>query len=103
MNAGFLKCEHLRPLEKEIQATGIKETFRGQAWTDNCREWVYFDCYLDVEKIRERFQLPLFVETHVNEDPKSGYEEGLVCSQCKDGIMGYHRIYNAGRDVILFA
>jgi hypothetical protein len=48
-------CEHLQPLEKEILEAGIKETFRGEAWTKNCREWVYFDCYLDRESIKKRF------------------------------------------------
>jgi len=66
-------CEHLQTLEQEIKAKGIKETSRGQAWTDNCREWVYFDCYLDTEKIKSRLSLPEFIVRHVNEDPKSGY------------------------------
>jgi len=93
-------CIHLFPLEQEIKSKGIRETFRGQAWTDNCREWIYFDCYLDVEQIKQRLALPDFIEHHVNEDPKSGYEEGLVCTLCHDAIIGYHRVYTAGKDVI---
>ena len=40
-------CEHLAALEKELIAAGVPITYRGQAWSDNCREWVYFDCCLD--------------------------------------------------------
>ena len=47
-----MTCEHLRPLEQAIIGCGIRETFRGSAWSKNCREWVYFDCYLDIETIR---------------------------------------------------
>ena len=52
-------CQHLRELEEAIIAAGIAETFRGQAWTTNCLEWDYFDCYLDEEKIRQRFALSM--------------------------------------------
>ena len=40
-------CDHLKPLEAELKQSGIKEAYRGQAWSHNCREWVYFDCHLD--------------------------------------------------------
>jgi hypothetical protein len=42
-----MTCEHLRPLEQAMIDAGMKETFRGQAWSNNCREWVYFDCFID--------------------------------------------------------
>ena len=42
-----MTCEHLRQLENEMIAAGVRQTCRGQAWTGNCREWVYSDCYLD--------------------------------------------------------
>ena len=47
-------CEHLRQLEDELIAAGVREKFRGRAWSRNCREWVYFDCYLDRDSIRQR-------------------------------------------------
>jgi hypothetical protein len=34
--------------------------------------------------------LPDFVIDHVNDDPKSGRESGLVCSACHDGVIGLH-------------
>ena len=84
-------CEHLAPLENELIASDIKETFRGQAWSDNCREWVYFDCYLDVPSIRRRLQFPVFVQDHEHLGAHDGQENGFVCAICHDGIMGVHR------------
>ena len=83
-------CEHLQQLEEYLKYEKIPETFRGQAWSDNCREWVYFDCILDTESLKANFQLPGFVVTHENTDVKSGTELGLVCTRCKDAIMGLH-------------
>jgi hypothetical protein len=84
-------CEHLLALENEILKEGIKETYRGPAWGEGTREWAYFDCYLDTDKLRKRFNLPDFITCHVNNDPKSGLEEGFVCEKCKDAIMGLNR------------
>jgi len=84
-------CEHLLPLDNELKELGIKETYRGQAWTDNCREWVYYDCYLDIESLRKRFNFPDFIKHHINNDMKSGLEEGFDCSLCNDAIMGLNR------------
>ena len=81
-------CDHLSPLDNELKAKGFTETFRGQAWSDNCREWVYYDTILDLAEIRNRYQFPDFIITHVNEDPKSGLEAGFVCTFCHDGVMG---------------
>ena len=83
-------CEHLQPLENYLKAEKIPETFRGQAWSDNCREWVYFDCVLETESLRSRFRFPSFVVKHENTDERSGTELGLVCTLCKDAIMGLH-------------
>jgi hypothetical protein len=83
-------CEHLAPMEAELKARGIGETFRGQAWSDNCREWVYFDCVLDVAGLRRRHSPAPCVVDHENRDPRSGTERGLVCTEHHDGIMGRH-------------
>ncbi len=81
-------CEHLRPLERAIIARGIAETFRGQAWSMNCREWVYFDCFIDTEAVRRTFNLADCVSEHLHRGTHDGEERGFVCSQCHDGIMG---------------
>lgn len=84
-------CEHLQPLEDELHRLGVKETYRGQPWSENCREWVYFDCYLDYESLHARLHLPDCVHFHHSDDPRSGAEEGFYCETCKDGIIGLHR------------
>ena len=81
-------CRHLAPLENELIRAGFKETFRGRAWTKNCREWVYFDVVFDTEAVFSRMNFDPCVEIHENFDPKSGTERGFVCSACRDGIMG---------------
>lgn len=90
-------CEHLTRLDIELKEKGIKETFRGQAWNDNTREWVYFDCVLSLEKIRQRYNFPDFVKIHVNDDNKSGMEAGFYCEKCKDGVMGLHPHLGQGK------
>jgi hypothetical protein len=94
-------CEHLQPLENYLKAKKVPVTFRGQAWSDNCREWVYFDCILETEALRSKFNLPSFVVTHENVDPKSGTELGLVCTKCKDAIMGLHPEYSSLSNIII--
>lgn len=81
-------CRHLYPLEQALLAAGIEETYRGQPWSRNCREWVYFDAELDTDTIAQRFQLPDCVEVAENTDPKSGIERGLFCTLCNDAVMG---------------
>jgi hypothetical protein len=49
-----MTCEHLRLLEQAMIAAGIQETARGKVWSDNCREWVYFNCIIDTEAVRRR-------------------------------------------------
>ena len=81
-------CEHLKDIESDIIESGIAETYRGSPWTENCREWVYFDVVLDVKKIIEKYQSAPCVVIHENLDPKSGQERGVFCELCHDAIMG---------------
>ena len=85
-----MTCEHLIELEKAIQAAGFQETFRGAAWSSNCREWVYFNCILPTGAIRKAFNLPDCVKDHVHRGTHDGQESGFVCQNHKDGIMGLH-------------
>jgi hypothetical protein len=83
-------CEHLRQLEAEIIAAGLPETFRGRAWSENCHEWVYFDCYFDRKSIRKRMALAECVHDHEHRGTHDGQEAGFVCAQCHDAIIGLH-------------
>ena len=83
-----MTCEHLRPLEQAILATDIRETFRGKAWSRNCREWVYFDCFIDTAAVRRALDLPACVTEHSHRGTHDGQERGFVCENCHDAIMG---------------
>jgi hypothetical protein len=83
-----MTCEHLKPLEQAILARGIAETSRGQAWSRNCREWVYFACFIDTDAVRRSLALPACVTEHAHRGTHDGEERGLVCSQCHDAVMG---------------
>ena len=58
-----MTCEHLIELEKALLNAGARETSRGRAWSKNSREWVYFDCVLSNESIRQQFKLADCVRT----------------------------------------
>lgn len=81
-------CPHLRSLEQALHAAQIRETSRGTPWSQNCREWVYFDVRLDVEALQRRFAFPPCVVVHENTDPRSGLEKGFVCEECHDAVIG---------------
>jgi hypothetical protein len=85
-------CKHLAALEKELMENQIKVTYRGQAWSDHCREWVYFDCvFADLEQTIDRLQLDRQrVKIHSHLGTHDGQEHGLICTVCDDGIMGLH-------------
>lgn len=83
-----MTCEHLIHLERAILDAGFKETFRGSAWSMNCREWVYFDCELPADAIRQAFALADCVKDHAHRGTHDGQESGFVCEIHHDGIMG---------------
>ena len=85
-----MTCEHLRDLENAMIAAGLKETFRGQAWSKNCREWVYFDCFIDAAAVRQKFTLAPCVNDHAHRGTHDGQERGFVCSACWDAVMGVY-------------
>ena len=89
-------CKHLREIEAALIAAGIAETFRGKAWSLNCREWVYFDCSLDRKSLRRRLTIPECVHDHDHRGTHDGQEAGFVCVQCQDGVMGVHQAFRKG-------
>src|SRR5262245_45514366 len=86
-------CEHLRPLELELIQAGYHETYRGQPWSANCREWDYFNCYFDKRSIHQRIAFAACVVDHEHLGTHDGQKTGFVCSQCHDAIMGVHQRY----------
>ena len=96
-----MTCEHLRALELAVMAAGHAELSRGAAWSENCREWVYFDCVLPLDAIRRAFALDACVEEHVHRGTHDGQEAGFVCRVHHDGIMGYPPDVVAGAAVFM--
>ena len=85
-------CEHLIEIDNYIKAKGVKELFRGKAWSKNCNEWVYYDCIINIEKIKENIVINNCVEIHEYHDIKVSNELGFFCNKCKDGVIGFHPI-----------
>jgi len=89
-------CEHLAELELALIAAGVPVTFRGEAWSANCREWVYFACWLDRDALRARFTLADCVKDHEHRGTHDGSEAGFVCTECRDAVMGVHDVHRSG-------
>lgn len=93
-------CEHLYNLDKYIQSKGIKETFRGKAWSDNSRIYVYYDVVLDCETLRQKLKIDECVIIDEYLGTHGGSEKGFHCTIHKDGIMGLHPCYAKNAPVI---
>lgn len=93
-------CEHLILLDNELSVLGIKETFRGQAWSKNCREWVYYDCYLDRDSLRKRMSFDPCIKNHDHLGTHDGQEAGFFCKIHHDGIMGVHEAHKKDKRII---
>lgn len=81
-------CEHLREVLRDVLEQGARITFAGQAWSHNCRMWVYVDVPLDLAALRARHQIDPCVIDHEHRGTHDGRERGLVCTACKDAVMG---------------
>jgi len=91
-----MTCQHLVALEEALIAGGFRETFRGRAWSENVREWVYFDVCLDIPAVRRNFDFDACVIDHEYAGTLDGQEAGFVCTEHQDGIMGVHPDYSRG-------
>jgi hypothetical protein len=92
-----MTCEHLRPLEQAMIAAGMAETFRGQAWSNNCREWVYFNCFIDTAAVRKRFNFADCVTDHAHRGTHDGQERGLYAPPVGIALWGLMRPFRGFR------
>jgi hypothetical protein len=83
-------CDHLRPLEQAIIACGIRETNRGKVWSLNCREWVYYHCFIDTSAVVQSLTLPACVVEYAHRGTHDGQERGFICNQCHDAVIGIY-------------
>lgn len=82
-------CEHLRQLDDELAASAIEVIYRNERpWTKNCRAWTRYACFLDLPSIRKRIQFSDCVSDHIYEDHWMGHEQGFVCEECNDAVIG---------------
>ena len=83
-------CEHLQPMLEGLLAAGAKVVFAGQAWSNNCRLWVYLDRVLDTDALARRFPPASCVQLHSHRGTHDGSERGFYCAEHHDGIMGLY-------------
>ena len=84
----LIKSASLRKIAKSLKTREIEITYFGRAWTKQLADWIYFDTVLDVEKLRNQFQLGAHIQIHENLDPKSGTEKGFIDEHTGEGLMG---------------
>lgn len=84
----LIRSSALRQIAKGLQKSGIEISYFGRAWTEQHADWIYFDTVLDVEKLRNKYQLGANIISHENLDPKSGTEKGFIDEQTGEGLMG---------------
>lgn len=84
----LIRSNSLRQIAKGLQKSGIEISYFGRAWTEQHADWIYFDTMLDIEKLRNKYQLGSHIIIHENLDPKSGTEKGFIDEQTGEGLMG---------------
>jgi hypothetical protein len=83
-------CEHLTGALQYILSQGAQIVSCGQAWSENCHIWVYFDALLDCEALIKGLSLDACVHIHEHRGTQEGSERGLVCTMHQDALMGPH-------------
>lgn len=92
----LLTCQHLQPLERALREAGIP--IEAEDWWDKKEgKWLYFRCTLAEFQLRNKFNLPDFVEYHSYDGRVGGHEAGFVCSQCQSCVSGGHPDYAGSR------
>lgn len=95
-----ITSEHLRKIDYLCQSNRIEEIYRGSGNYDKSKkgEWVYFDCFFDEQKIRERFNLPQTIKYYEYDGKVAGQESGFVDELTNDAVFGNHPLYGQNRN-----
>ena len=83
-------CEHLADTLQYILDRGAQISSCGQAWSENCHIWVYFDTLLDCDSLIKGLSLDPCVQIHDHRGTHEGSERGLECTIHHDALMGPH-------------
>ena len=84
----LIKSEKIIQISRRLKKRGVEITYFGLAWTEQHANWIYFDTVLDVENLKNKYQLGSHIVIHENLDPKSGTEKGFIDEQTGEGLMG---------------
>ena len=95
-----MTSEHLIKIDYLCRSNRIEETYRGKDIYDDKKkgEWVYFDCYFDEQKIRQRFNLPKTVKYYEYDGRVAGQESGFIDELTNDAVLGNHPLYGKNRN-----
>ena len=95
-----ITSEHLRKIDHLCQRNRIEETYRGPDIYDKTKkgEWVYYDCFFDEPKIREKFKLPQTVKYYEYDGRVAGQESGFIDELTNDAVLGNHPLYGRNRN-----
>jgi len=90
-----IKSEHIQKIVCLCRENSVEEVYRGKSLYDRTQEgeWVYFDCYFDENRIRERLNLPESVRYYEYDGRVSGQESGFIDEQTNDAVLGNHPLY----------
>jgi hypothetical protein len=84
-------CDHLAPAEAYLRAQGAQVYSVCTPWSKKCRRWVYFDnVVIDGSSLIDRLNLPACVTAHSHRGTHDGSEQGLVCDEHHDAVLGAH-------------
>jgi hypothetical protein len=87
-----MTCKHLRSLELAIRSEGTAVIdIRSEPYKET-GEWVYFGAVLDLDAIRKTFELAPCVVRYSNGGDRGPTDEGLICEDCRDAVIGVHPV-----------
>ena len=83
-----LNSPTLQAIAKQLLRQNHRITYFGKAWGKPKGNWVYFDTVLEVEALKNEFQVGEHIIIHENLDPRSGTERGFFDTNTEEGLMG---------------
>jgi hypothetical protein len=82
-------CQHLRRAREFIDRRHPVVVFRGQAW-ERAGHWIQYDAALDATSMIRGLELDRCVVIEELDDCKNGSHYGLLCTSCRDALIGIH-------------
>ena len=100
INTSSIRSEHIKKIVSLCLENGVEEIYRGKDIYDATREgeWVYFDCYFDENRIREKLALPGTVKYYEYDGRVAGQESGFIDKFTNDAVLGNHPLYGMNRN-----